>query len=289
MTEGLWGTGKCVVLDSGFCVLEGLVELKKLGVFAAAVIKKRRYYPKFIKGDDINGHFKDVDVGTADSISGTLRGISFNVMGLKEPPYVMMMMTTYGTLERSGRMTERSIGPIGNRTKVKFKYPEVFGNHFKYRHMVDDHNNRRHSPISFEESWATKNWTHRVFSFIIAITEVNTNLAMKTYYGASNTCQITFRKELSRELIHNKYISTPAIEEIRRGRRRAAVVRHCLITLETGKKFKNGRIVAAGMNYQQYKCAGCRKRTRKYCACFPGNFLCQECYANHRNDEDMNG
>jgi hypothetical protein len=30
-----WGTAKVVVLDSGFCVLKGLIELKKKGVFAA--------------------------------------------------------------------------------------------------------------------------------------------------------------------------------------------------------------------------------------------------------------
>ena len=41
------------MLDSGFCVLKGIAELKKKGVFAAALIKKRRYWPKFIDGDAI--------------------------------------------------------------------------------------------------------------------------------------------------------------------------------------------------------------------------------------------
>jgi hypothetical protein len=45
LTQSLWGTGKAIVLDSGFCVLQGLVELRKMGVFAAALIKKRRYCP----------------------------------------------------------------------------------------------------------------------------------------------------------------------------------------------------------------------------------------------------
>jgi hypothetical protein len=34
-------TGRYVVLDSGFCVLRALIELKKVGLFACAVIKKR--------------------------------------------------------------------------------------------------------------------------------------------------------------------------------------------------------------------------------------------------------
>jgi len=34
MLRGYFGTGKYVILDSGFCVLNALIELKKMGVFA---------------------------------------------------------------------------------------------------------------------------------------------------------------------------------------------------------------------------------------------------------------
>ena len=59
LCKDLYGTGKVVVLDSGFCVLEGIIALKKLGVFAHAVIKKRRYWPKYIPGDEIDAHMKE--------------------------------------------------------------------------------------------------------------------------------------------------------------------------------------------------------------------------------------
>mmetsp|Transcript_1932 Transcript_1932/g.2699 ORF Transcript_1932/g.2699 Transcript_1932/m.2699 type:complete len:119 (-) Transcript_1932:341-697(-) len=42
LIKGMWGSGKIVVLDSGFCVIKCLVELTKRGVYAA-FIKKRRY------------------------------------------------------------------------------------------------------------------------------------------------------------------------------------------------------------------------------------------------------
>ena len=58
LTRRLHGTGKLVILDSGFCVLKGLV------VFASAVIKKRRYWPKFIKGEEINDYMKDKKLAT---------------------------------------------------------------------------------------------------------------------------------------------------------------------------------------------------------------------------------
>ena len=52
-----------MILESGFCVLEGLIELRKVGVFVGALIKKQRYWPKHIKGDMIDTHFQDKEVG----------------------------------------------------------------------------------------------------------------------------------------------------------------------------------------------------------------------------------
>ena len=53
MCEFLFGQLKVVISDSSFCVMEGILELRKRGVFAAALIKKRRDWPKYIKGDEI--------------------------------------------------------------------------------------------------------------------------------------------------------------------------------------------------------------------------------------------
>ena len=39
--EPVFGRGNVVILDSGFCVLKGIVELKKWGVYASALIKKK--------------------------------------------------------------------------------------------------------------------------------------------------------------------------------------------------------------------------------------------------------
>jgi hypothetical protein len=50
LTKTIWGTVKVVVLDSGFCVLQGIVELKKRGVFAAVLIKKTPLLAKTYSG-----------------------------------------------------------------------------------------------------------------------------------------------------------------------------------------------------------------------------------------------
>jgi hypothetical protein len=43
LRESIFHIGMVVMLDSGFCVLRALIELKKRGVFASALIKKRKY------------------------------------------------------------------------------------------------------------------------------------------------------------------------------------------------------------------------------------------------------
>jgi hypothetical protein len=40
-----------MVLDSGFCVLKALIELQKVGVYGAVLIKKRKYWPAGVPGN----------------------------------------------------------------------------------------------------------------------------------------------------------------------------------------------------------------------------------------------
>ena len=47
----LFITGKFLILNSGFCVLLSVIALKKMGVFSDALIKKRRYWPRYLKGE----------------------------------------------------------------------------------------------------------------------------------------------------------------------------------------------------------------------------------------------
>ena len=43
MLAPIFNLGFMVILDSGFCVLKAIIELRKEGVFASALIKKRQY------------------------------------------------------------------------------------------------------------------------------------------------------------------------------------------------------------------------------------------------------
>jgi hypothetical protein len=87
-----------VILNSGFCVLhQGLVELKKIGVFASAVIKKCRYWPKYAPGDSINDRMKEKEIGDVDGLNGTLDGVPYNIMCMKDGDYTIKLMLTNGS------------------------------------------------------------------------------------------------------------------------------------------------------------------------------------------------
>ena len=80
LCKSLYGSGKVIVLDSGFRVLKALIALKKVGVFAHAVINKRRYWPKFVPGEAINDHMKEKNVGDVDCLQGTVDNERYNFL-----------------------------------------------------------------------------------------------------------------------------------------------------------------------------------------------------------------
>ena len=57
MMNSYFATDRYVILDSGFCVLKGLVQLRKKVIFACAIVKKRRYWPSMVSGKEMEDHF----------------------------------------------------------------------------------------------------------------------------------------------------------------------------------------------------------------------------------------
>ena len=125
LMKSQFGTGKTVVLDSGFCVLQGLVELKKNSIYTHALIKKRRYWPKHVPGDAIIEHFNNKEVGETDAIHGELDGVWFYLYGMKEPNYIMHVMSTYRTLHEKGPEKKRHFTINGEKVVKTFCYQKL--------------------------------------------------------------------------------------------------------------------------------------------------------------------
>ena len=131
-----------MILDSGFCVLSGIIVLKKMGVYASALIKKRRYWPKYIKGQEINDYFRMEELGATMRLQGMLAGVKFDVFAMNEPEYVMMLMSAYGCL--SVKLGQKESVRENEGDVKKFKYTEMIVNHSDYCGAVDFHNAKRH-------------------------------------------------------------------------------------------------------------------------------------------------
>ena len=114
-------------------------------------------------------------MGETDAIQGTVDDVIYNLWGTKEPNYVMRMMATSGRLlaDETCKDTVRRWKENGEEVVKKFKYKLPCDWHFRYRHVVDDPNNLRHSLPSIEDPWVTDLCECRVFAFIFPISEVN--------------------------------------------------------------------------------------------------------------------
>ena len=99
MCKTLYGTRKAVVMDSGFCVSKGIVELERKGVYGASLIKKKKYWPKGVPGAAIDAHFEDKDVNHCEMLEASIGGLTLQVMCMKEPDYVMKIIFKWMTLD----------------------------------------------------------------------------------------------------------------------------------------------------------------------------------------------
>jgi Transposase IS4 len=237
LCKSLCGTGKLVILDSGFCVHQATIELKKLGIYASALIKKRRYWPKYIMGDEIKEVFADKEIGHTDRLPGEIYGTKFDLFYMKEPDYVMMLMSTYGQLTSKTDQKDswRDVDqPDGERTTKRFKYTEFFANHYYDRGAMDDHNNKRHDVgglgVSLEDTWRTSRWEIRVFTFVcMAIVEVNAYLG-RSFFAEKTETMLEFRRKLAYECVYNTIDEVGGVGEARQRQPKRYKTEHKLET-----------------------------------------------------------
>jgi hypothetical protein len=170
MTKPLYGTGKVVVADSGFCVRDGVIACHNKGVYVQAYVKKRGHWPKGVPGDHIDNHLSKAPLGYCGTLVQQVDNVPFLIHCCRDADWVSKIMSTYGMLDEiQDHPTYRKV----NGSWKTFKYSEPFSRYSQGKHWVDDHNNRRHDPIGLEEVWHTKWWPMRQFRFICSVAEVN--------------------------------------------------------------------------------------------------------------------
>ncbi|KAL3779274.1 hypothetical protein ACHAWO_009912 [Cyclotella atomus] len=175
-------------------------------------------------------------------------------------------MATGGALATDDTCKTAHCG-IGN-DRTSFTYTKPYDWHFCYRNIVDDHNNLRHALPSLEATWVTDRWALLVFTFLLAITEVNCYLAFKFFvWGSAIMTLIEFRRMLAWALINNPFIEAVAEQEFEPETTNYG--EHDISTAPNHASMYRNRswVCEAKQPHQQYTCKwkGCSVRTRNYC------------------------
>jgi hypothetical protein len=96
MTSTLRGQGHVVILDSAFCVIDGLVDLAKKGVWTAAVVKKHHHrWPPHVPGDAIVAYMKDRPIGELHVAQGIVDGVRISLNCVRHSRHTFILASTY--------------------------------------------------------------------------------------------------------------------------------------------------------------------------------------------------
>ena len=294
LCKPLFGSGSIVIHDAGFSSIPAICQLKKRGVYASCLIKKKKYWPKFTEGGKHETHMARHALGDCDAMQATFAEEDYALYLLKDSTYTLQLAATYGKNIRIGPMKRRRHEVT--RQVHEFQYPEPIAHYYQGRHACDDNNHFRQGIASIEDGWQTKKYHHRMFAVALGMCETNAKLAHDFFKGVPSAAKVTsvqWRHRLIDDLL--RLYPPPIYNSPQKKQRRSADVSvalngHCHVTkpLHTGEYVGRGPNTIDGFRkvlkpYQQVACQGvrCGKACRTYCACDKSIPLCATCYAVH--------
>ena len=187
-------------------------------------------------------------MGLVDCWAGELDRVKFHIHKMKEPDYVMSLMSTYRTSQQMGDEQKWYTSTEGVGT---FKYPEAVANHFQFQDAVGGHNSAITDPIALEETWKTMRWPLRVFQFLLAITEVNVFRVWEYMFtepekrGDNKCSQQDFQKKFAYSLIFNTKLEEESMSprSLRKQKHNTDNDHHGLIPLQPFQNFWGSQII----------------------------------------------
>lgn len=287
MTKTLWGSGRVVMLDSGFGGIPTISNLARKGLYGTCVIKKKRYWPAQTEAEQAINDLYGRPVGTVRVRKGSVAGVDFHLSAMADTKHTAIYLTNWGTTHKIGPKRKRRLG----NDLIEIQYPEYIHFYYFARHAVDDNNNNRQGSLSFEETFNPKRWDLRQFGFIIALALTNSMLAYNKFIRAKSNedtlSNAEYRRMLAQEMLswvneqegHDSSRSTPAT------RRRTSQCK--ILHLKKGQgKWKNSGFRSTKDPYPKYNCSGvgCNRRIRTYCSCDPTAMMCTECWPEHLSE-----
>ena len=296
MTTPLWGSGRVVIMDSGFGYIPSVVQLRARGLFSTTVIKKHAHWPKYTKAAEAVLEMQGKEVGSIKVRRGFYlnngESHKLHMVALADSLHTSLMVTNWSTTLRSGEPKKRRVG----NDIVQFQYGELHNHYYSGRHAVDDNNNNRQGCLSLEEVFVPKAWEMRQFGFIIALCQTNAFVLYNYFRAKKNLNEVSkaeFVRGLCNELINNEVYSSHKSDEEENsknigGKRRKRVEEHVLCKIPARHGKWNGKMFRPmKQSYQKYRCSyGCGSMIRTYCICDKSLMLCNECYSIHKAEHN---
>jgi hypothetical protein len=297
LCEPLFGSGSIVIHDAGFACIPALIQLKKKGVFASCLLKKKKYWPKFSHGAENESHMRDVPLGHIDALQDKFGGEDFAIYLMKDSKYTLQLAANYGKNVRKGP-DKRRRHQVTNQLHT-FKYSDTIADYYHGRHAADDNNHYRQGIASIEDGWQTKLYHQRMFAVALGMCETNSKLAHDFFKGVTPDRKLTsvqWRAAIVDDLL--RLYPPPIVAPNHKRQRHGADLEVALAGHQhVTKPHYAGEFVGRGPNtvegfrkvrkqYQQMACQGlrCAAATRMYCACNKALALCHTCYALHLRD-----
>ena len=163
--------------------------------------------------------------------------------------------------------------------------------HHRSKHWVDDFNQRRHQPIALEDVWRTKWWSHRQFTFLLSIAEVNAVNSRARARDTTAEPMLDFRRQLAKAMLENKIDNQGQLHcspiRPRKRSRMSYVEMHELLTKpEYTGKWDNltNDWKKVGTKYLKGCCATCTFLCRTYCSCNKKAIMCRKCWGDHKQE-----
>ena len=297
-----FGTGRLVVIDSGFASLSCARGMAENGLFIVGNVKTASAgFPKAWLLSQVHERGQRACATTTIKLSS---GVTWSVVAAadrdKQP---MTLIATGGTTLMGESMVRHyPVMRADGTTEVRTAIFEQWHVHALYRknfNALDMHNAKRQGGTSFEDTWKTHRWWLRDFQMLFGMSEVNAYLAWKRFKPGGDDCTPDmFRRRLAYQMLHHP------ITMLERGERaslrawRPPVCGHYLVDTPMRTSGQNRR--------QRRGCRYCCKKTQWTCACMPWvdgmeegalgrvMFICSpkqspECFARHvRGEEPIN-
>lgn len=293
-TAQIQHTKRHVFLDSGFCVVGALTTLTNLGLLGTICIKKRRYWPAGIPGDDIVNDFLHKPMFQCRATKLIDGGHPFHVFAMRDTSHVTMFMSTCGSTSDSGRKSFRSQVYDDEGKKLPapkplmIDLPVILNNYYTCRHAVDDNNHTRQATADIETAWTTREWVHRQFAFVIGVCVANAHRAYSAFGPPSPPRKSDFQRELGVALMRYSLGVAQRATSRKRGPHSPVLqVEHEAELIPPGMKWVGNRWVSGTKTRnRQLTCIICKRRVRYVCICNRTRGCCRECIPQHQALED---